>query len=116
MAKADDLKALVVRLLTLKDSAVLPTEEWAKPLAAQGATIAKLDALQVWYYDSTLPAESTFPAPPVPSLGIEVREGERMNLVLRIHVQDGQLERGTLKANTWKRGPWEKALATTIAA
>lgn len=116
MAKADDLKALVERLLKLKESAVTPTDSWAETLGDDGATEAKINGLRVWFYDSTLPPEATAPLKPTPSLGIEVREGQRMDLVFRIHVEAHQMASGALKADKWKRGFWEQALALAVAA
>jgi len=113
MAKADDLKNLVTRLLAMKASAVAPAIEGA---ALHGLVEARLGNFSVWFFDSTLPPEATDPLPPIPCLGIEVREGARMNLLFRIHVEDGQMESGKLKANTWKRGEWEQTFTASVPA
>ena len=111
MAKADELKALVARLLPLKESAVTSSFEGA---AEGGLTEARINGLRVWFYDSTFPPEMVAQgADPTPTIGIEVRDGnEGEVLLLRVHVQHELFPSGQLKASKWKRGDWEHAISS----
>jgi len=99
MTKAEQLKALVARLVNLKSQAVPPTEAWAAPVAERGTIEVKRDGLRIWYYDPETPGAQP--------LGIEVRDREKMTLVLRVYCEhDGS----NATATSWKRGEWEHAI------